>query len=74
LLADQLSGGQDPKIIGVLAAAYAETGDFSKAAATVRHALQLAGPASDSALAGILRAQLALYRAGSPFRDTVKGN
>jgi tetratricopeptide (TPR) repeat protein len=74
LLADQLSGGQDPKIIGVLAAAYAETGDFSKAAATVRHALQLAGPENDSALAGILRAQLALYRAGSPFRDTVKGN
>jgi tetratricopeptide (TPR) repeat protein len=74
LFAGQLSGGQDPKIIGVLAAAYAETGDFSKAAATVRHALQLAGPASDSALAGILRAQLALYRAGSPFRDTVKGN
>jgi tetratricopeptide (TPR) repeat protein len=74
LLADQFSGGQDPKIIGVLAAAYAETGDFSKAAATVRHALQLAGPAGYSALAGILRAQLALYRAGSPFRDTVKGN
>ena len=74
LLADQLSGGQDPKIIGILAAAYAETGDFSKAAATVQHALQLAGPESDSALAGILRAQLALYRAGSPFRDTVKGN
>jgi Flp pilus assembly protein TadD/Tfp pilus assembly protein PilZ len=74
LLADHLSGGQDPKIIGVLAAAYAEAGDFSKAAATVRGALQLAGPESDSALAGILRAQLALYRAGSPFRDTVKGN
>jgi Flp pilus assembly protein TadD len=74
LLADQLSGGQDPKIIGVLAAAYAETGDFSKAAATAQRALQLAGPKSDSALAGLLRAQLALYRAGSPFRDTVKGN
>ena len=48
--------------------------DLSKAAATVRRALQLAGPESDSALAGLLRAQLALYRAGSPFRDTVKGN
>jgi tetratricopeptide (TPR) repeat protein len=69
LLADQLSRGQDPKVIGVLAAAYAETGDFSKAAATVQRALQLAGAESDSALAETLRAQLALYRAGSPFRD-----
>jgi tetratricopeptide (TPR) repeat protein len=74
LLADQLSGGQNPKILGVLAAACAETGDFSKAAATAGRALQLAGPETDSALAGILRAQLAVYRAGSPFRDTVHGN
>ncbi len=72
LLADQLSRGQDPKIIGVLAAAYAETGDFSKAAATVRQALQRAGAESDSALAGALRAQLALYRAGSPFREKLE--
>jgi tetratricopeptide (TPR) repeat protein len=69
LLADQLSGGQDPRIIGVLAAAYAEAGDFPKAAATVRRALQLAGAESNSALAVTLRAQLALYRAGSPFRE-----
>jgi tetratricopeptide (TPR) repeat protein len=69
LLADRLSGGQDPKNIGVLAAAHAETGDFPKAAATARRALQLAAAESDSALAGALRAQLALYRAGSPFRE-----
>jgi tetratricopeptide (TPR) repeat protein len=74
LLADQFSGGRDPKIAGVLAAAYAETGDFSKAAATVRHALQMPGAEGDSALVRILREQLALYQAGSPFREAVKGN
>jgi Flp pilus assembly protein TadD len=73
-LADQLSGGQDPKTLGVLAAAYAETGDYSKAAASAERALQLAGAERDSALAGILRAQLAVYRTGSPFRDSVKLN
>ena len=69
LLADQLSGGQDPGLIGVLAAAYAETGDFAKAAAAARRALQLAGAESDAALAGVLRAQLASYSAGLPIRD-----
>jgi tetratricopeptide (TPR) repeat protein len=69
LLAGQLSGGQDPKVIGVLAAAYAETGDFSKAAATVQRALQLAGTENKPALCDTMRAQLALYRAGSPFRE-----
>jgi tetratricopeptide (TPR) repeat protein len=72
LLANQLSGGPDPKILGILAAAYAEAGDFSKAAATGQRALQLAGPENQSALAGTLREQLALYRAGSPFRDNEK--
>ncbi len=69
LLADRLSGGQDPGIIGVLAAAYAEAGDFSKAAAAAQRALQLAGAESQSPLAGTLRSQLALYRAGAPFRE-----
>jgi Flp pilus assembly protein TadD len=72
LLADELSGGQDPKRLGILAATLAETGDFSGAAATAERALQLAGAPDHSALADTLRAQLALYRAGSPFRDVVK--
>jgi tetratricopeptide (TPR) repeat protein len=70
LLADQISGGQDPKILGVLAAAYAEKGDFSKAVATAQRALQLAGP-ENSALTKVLQDQLALYHTGSPVRDIV---
>jgi tetratricopeptide (TPR) repeat protein len=69
LLAGRLSSDQDPGTIGILAAAYAETGDFSKATAAAQRALQLAGMKGNSALAGALRAQLALYHARSPFRD-----
>jgi Flp pilus assembly protein TadD len=71
LLADQLSGGQDPKMIGILAAAQAEAGDFSEAAAMAQRGLQLAEEKNQSALAGVLQTQLALYRAGKPFRDEV---
>ena len=50
-LADQASGGRDPRINGILAAAYAETGNFSKAILTATAALQLPGLAPDSPLA-----------------------
>jgi Flp pilus assembly protein TadD len=70
LRADHLSGGQDPFVIAALGAAYAEVGDFSKAAAAAQRALQFSGDESRAPLAAIVRGQLALYRAGSPFRDT----
>jgi tetratricopeptide (TPR) repeat protein len=70
LRADQLAGGQNPIILGTLAAAYAEVGNFSQATATAGHALQLAGPQTNSPVAAALRAQIALYQSGSPFRDT----
>jgi Flp pilus assembly protein TadD len=68
-LAEEISGGTDPRITGILAAAYAEAGDFAKATDTANHALQLAGAANQSALAGVLREQLESYRAGKAFRD-----
>jgi len=67
LRADQLSGGKDPRVAGTLAAAYAEAGKYSDAVAAVRRALPLAG--SNTPMAGLLRTALALYQAGSPFRD-----
>jgi tetratricopeptide (TPR) repeat protein len=69
LRADRLSGGQDPVVLGTLAAAYAEVGNFSEAIPIVQRALSLAAAESNSALAGALQGQLALYRAGSPFRE-----
>jgi tetratricopeptide (TPR) repeat protein len=67
--ADQLSGGKNPRVIGTLAAAYAEAGRYSDAIATVRRALQIAGAESNSPVAGTLRTNLALYQAGTPLRD-----
>ena len=70
LRADHLSGGRDPIIIATLGAAYAEAGRFPEAVATAQRALQqFSGDQSHSPLAATLRAQLALYQAGSPFRD-----
>jgi len=70
LRADRLSGGQNPIIIGTLAAAYAEVGKFSEAAVTAQRALQFSAGESRSSLAANLRAQLALYQARSPFRGS----
>jgi tetratricopeptide (TPR) repeat protein len=67
--AGELSGGKDPVIIGTLAAAYAETGNFPEAIATAQRAQQLAVSQNNSTVATALQAELKLYQAGSPFRD-----
>jgi tetratricopeptide (TPR) repeat protein len=69
LSADEWSGGKNPRVLGTLAAAYAEEGKYSDAVATVQRALQVTGPDDKSALADTLRTNLALYQAGSPLRD-----
>jgi tetratricopeptide (TPR) repeat protein len=70
LRANRLSGGQDPDILGTLAVAYADVGEFPDAIATARLALQMLDPAANSPMADALRAQIALYQSGQPFRDT----
>ncbi len=67
----QLSGGREPAILGTLAAAYAETGRFAEAVATANRALDLATHQHNQTLADGLRARLALYKAGKPFRQTL---
>ncbi len=68
------SGGTDPIYIGTLAAAYAEAGRFAEAVATVQRAQQLAAAQSNQQLAEALRSQIALYEAGTPFRDASPTN
>jgi Flp pilus assembly protein TadD len=70
LRADQLSGGQNPVVIGTLAAGYAEAGKFSDAVAAGKRACQAALAQTNSVLAGLLEKRLAFYQAGSPWRDT----
>ncbi|HXM36585.1 MAG TPA: tetratricopeptide repeat protein [Pyrinomonadaceae bacterium] len=67
--ADQFSGGQNPMILHTLAAAYAETGQFSQAVETAQDALKLAISESNTALAEALRQVIGLYQAGKPYHQ-----
>lgn len=68
--ANRLFDGHDPLILRTLAAAYAETGQFTEAITSARQALQLATIQGNALLTNSLWIQLELYRAGSAFRDT----
>jgi tetratricopeptide (TPR) repeat protein len=67
--ARQLTGGMDPMILRTLAAAQAETGQYSEASATARQSLQLATNQRNETLAATLRKEIELYDAGAPVRD-----
>ena len=67
--ADELSGGREPSVIGTLAAAYAEAGQFPAAISAAQQALQLVGTRNDNNLMKDLQRQLDSYRRGVPFRD-----
>ena len=62
--------GDVPSMLDTLAAAYAEAGRFPEALAAARQALDVAARQNDQALAGVLRARIALYQAGKPFHQT----
>jgi protein O-mannosyl-transferase len=66
----KLSDSKEPAILGTLAAAYAEAGQFPEAVATAQRALTLATAQNKAALADTLRARIKLYQAGSPYRET----
>jgi len=72
--AERLSGGTVPAILGTLAAAQAECGQFPEAVATAQRALELACAQTNSAQVHALRAQIELYRANTPLRDTGQTN
>ncbi|HEX2855193.1 MAG TPA: tetratricopeptide repeat protein [Opitutaceae bacterium] len=65
----QRTQGRDPFALRSLAAAYAECGRFSEAATTAQQAVQLAEQHGITGLASALRAELAVYGKGAPFRD-----
>lgn len=67
---EQISGGNQPNVLDTLAAAYAEAGQFDKAAETAKRALNLPATQNNKPLAEAIQARLKLYEAGSPFRDT----
>jgi tetratricopeptide (TPR) repeat protein len=61
--------GNDPLILHTLAAAYAENGQFPKAVAAAKEALQLADERGFASLAESLRNKIVLYQAGSAYHE-----
>jgi tetratricopeptide (TPR) repeat protein len=64
----ELSKGGDPAILDVLAAAYAESGNYAKASETDRRALELTTKQNQAGLSRTLQDRIALYDSGKPFR------
>jgi tetratricopeptide (TPR) repeat protein len=58
-----------PGMVGTLAAAYADAGDFSNAVSTAETAIKLATDAGNTQFAEQNQQLLQLYRAGKPYRE-----
>ena len=65
----ELTGSRQPEILGTLAAAYAETGQFAQAIETEQRAATLAGQEGNQALAHALNDRLELLQAHAPIRQ-----
>ena len=65
----QLSQSRNSISLGILAAAYAETGQYAKAVESQQQALALAANENNAKRIDSLRARLKVYQAGSPYRD-----
>src|SRR5213080_2010294 len=63
------TNGHDPLLLHTLAAAYAESGEFTKALAAANEALEIANANGITSLAESLRSKIALYQSGSPYRE-----
>jgi tetratricopeptide (TPR) repeat protein len=66
----RLSGGRIPILFRTLAAAYAESGEFSKAIQTAQQGIELANSQGNSGLATELQGNIALYQEQQPLRDS----
>ena len=67
--ADSASSRSDkhPTVLRILAAAYAEAGQFAEAKETAQHALEAANMQGNTTLANALRDEIALYDLGLPY-------
>jgi protein O-mannosyl-transferase len=65
----RLTGGNDAKFLDILAAAYAESGRFAEAVATIERALAKASDQNGSLNTNAIRARLKLYQAGSAYHQ-----
>src|SRR5947199_334354 len=70
----QLSGGREPRFLRTLAAACAESGQFSEAVAVARQAAAIATMQGKTDVANRLEKDLVLYRGRLPLRESSLGN
>jgi len=68
--ATTLPSGDAPIVLRTLAAAYAESGDFSKAIDTAQRAADLATAQNNTSLLATLRHEIELYQACAPYRES----
>lgn len=64
-----LTGSNNPVVLRVLAAAYAECGSFSDAVAAGKQAQALAATQQDVTLSNALQKEIVLYESGAPVRS-----
>lgn len=67
--AAELTRAEDPAVLNVLAAAYAEASRFPEAIRTAQKAIQLARNSGNMELAKSIQARLELYKQSKPFRQ-----
>jgi tetratricopeptide (TPR) repeat protein len=67
--ANELAGGKNPVILGTLAAALAEAGQFGEAVQSAQKAIELARAAGRQDLAGQFEGELKRYEAGQPLHQ-----
>ena len=65
----QISGCKQSALLDTLAAAYANVGRFEEAVKTGEEAFSIAKAAGENNFADSIRARIALYKKGSPFRS-----
>jgi protein O-mannosyl-transferase len=65
----QISGCKQSGVLDTLAAAYANAGQFEEAIKTGEEAFSVAKATGENNFAESIRARIALYKKGSPFRD-----
>jgi tetratricopeptide (TPR) repeat protein len=65
-----MSPGEDPDLLDVLAAAYAESGEFDRASAQISRAITVANSRGNKVLAADMRLRQQLYFERKPYRGT----
>jgi hypothetical protein len=65
-----MTPAEDPDLLDVLAAAYAEAGEFDRASAQISRAIAVADSRGNKELSADLRSRQKLYFEKKPYRST----